>query len=199
MAGRLFVVTGGSDDRADLPSIGDNAMNSTKRKSYSIAAMGLMTVFLGSTVAEAGLTGTDRARPGRGFHNRSSSSSSRFTRPTYSPSRSYAAPRAVRSSPQYAVPSTRSRPINRMSAPAIVHQPSVTPRVIYHQPMPQGAIVVQPQRQIRMNECYVVPGSERIISTRVVSTPAPTKEPVVTPGVETQTQTVGEESKPTSP
>lgn len=106
-------------------------------KKHSIAALGLATIFVGATIAEAGLTGGSRLRPGSGFHNRYNGS-----RPSYSPSwgqQRYYAPRVYQSTPRYTVPTspqnmaptTGTVPVYH-STPGTVSQPrQVVPRGIY--------------------------------------------------------------------
>lgn len=88
-------------------------------KKHTIAALCLATFFVGATIAEAGLTGGARQRPGKGFHNRKVANNSNFSR---SNQVNYLAPRASERGPVY------------HSAPAAVAQPQpAAPRAIYRQ------------------------------------------------------------------
>lgn len=97
--------------------LGDIAMRFTNLKKHSIAALGLAAIFVGATVAEAGLTGGARLRPGKGFQNRNSPATQSYSR---SWQQNYTAPRTVGSTPVY------------QSTPKVVTQPQrVLPRTSY--------------------------------------------------------------------
>ena len=79
-------------DSTDRHSCGEDSM---KLKVTWIAVAGLLAVFLTAEIAQAGLTGSSRLRPGKGFHNNSKRSSmyTRSSRSWNSPRRSYSTQR----------------------------------------------------------------------------------------------------------